>query len=394
MILLDQPYVSDLLRRTVLDHELPLVLTAAARDLGFSHAPGALSEQAAIDRLRADPQTPVLTNSENAIGWVAANLGFTGLPTAIDLFKNKLKFRHLLRDLYPDFRFREVSPDAVDRLDPDAIGHPFVIKPAVGFFSLGVQVVSSPADWPAARLSLQRHLLAPARNPYPQEVLDSTSLILEEIISGTEYAVDAYYDAEGRPVITNILQHLFSAEDDVSDRVYLTGEEIVTGNLQRFTAFLAQVGRLAGLRNFPVHVEVRVDRAGRIVPIEFNPLRFGGWCTTADLTIMGYGFNPYLAFLDGARPDWPAIFASRRNRLYSIIVLDNSTGLEASRIKEFDLTGLAGRFINPLEIRKVDHRKYGVFGFLFTETPADRRDELEAILHSDLREFVTIQSAG
>jgi hypothetical protein len=154
------------------------------------------------------------------------------------------------------------------------------------------------------------------------------------------------------------------------------------------------VGRLAGLRNFPVHVEVRVDRAGRIVPIEFNPLRFGGWCTTADLTIMGYGFNPYRAFLNGERPDWPAIFAARRDRLYSIVVLDNSTGLEASQIMDFDHAGLAGRFFNPLEIRKVDHRKYGVFGFLFTETPADRRGELEAILHSDLREFVTIQGAG
>ena len=85
-------------------------------------------------------------------------------------------------------------------------------------------------------------------------------------------------------MITNILQHLFSSDDDVSDRVYLTGEEMVTDNLDRFTAFLAQVGQLAGWRNFPVHVEVRVDACRPIVPIEFNPLRFGGWCTTADLT--------------------------------------------------------------------------------------------------------------
>lgn len=387
MILLDRPYVSDILRRTVLDHALPVVLTPAARELGFADAPGAITEQDAIDRLRARPDTRVLSNSENAIGWVAANLGFTGLPAAIERCKNKLAFRHLLRCLYPEFRYREVKPDALDTIDPAAIGHPFVIKPAVGFFSLGVHVVSRPDQWPAARRALAAQLQAPSAL-YPREVLDSSSLILEEMITGTEYAIDAYYDAQGEPVITNILQHLFSSDSDVSDRVYVTGEDIVTGNLQRFTAFLGQVGRLAGWRDFPVHVEVRVDAAGRIAPIEFNPLRFGGWCTTADLTLLGYGLNPYLAFLDDQRPDWPAIFAARRGLLYSLIVLDNSTGLAADQIRGFDHDRLAAWFTRPLEIRRLDVQETGVFGFLFTETPAHRRGELERVLHSDLREFV------
>lgn len=387
MILLDRPYVSDILRRTVFDHALPVVLTPAARELGFADAPGAITEQDAVARLRARPETRVLSNSENAIGWVAANLGFTGLPAAIEHCKNKLAFRHLLRDLYPEFRYREVRPDALGTIDPDAIGHPFVIKPAVGFFSLGVHVVSRPDQWPAARRALAAQLQAPSAL-YPREVLDTTSLILEEMITGTEYAIDAYYDAQGEPVITNILQHLFSSDSDVSDRVYLTGEDIVTDNLERFTAFLAQVGRLAGWRDFPVHVEVRVDDAGRIAPIEFNPLRFGGWCTTADLTVLGYGLNPYLAFLNDQRPDWPAIFAARRGLLYSLIVLDNSTGVAAHRIKGFDHDRLATWFTRPLEVRPMDVLQTGVFGFLFTETPANRREELERILHSDLLEFV------
>ena len=130
------------------------------------------------------------------------------------------------------------------------------------------------------------------------------------------------------------------------------------------------MGDLAGLRNFPVHVEVRVDAAGKIVPIEINPLRFGGWCTTADLTAMAYGFNPYLAFLDDQRPDWPAIFAARQDRLYSLVVLDNTTGIEPGSIREFDFDArLASRFHKPLEIRPVDHRRFPIFGFLFTETP-------------------------
>lgn len=392
MILLDHPYVSDILRRTVIDHALPVVLTPAARELGFADAPGAVSEEAAVGLLREDPHTRVLANSENALGWVAAHLGFTGLPAAVASCKNKLAFRRLLQGLYPDFRFREVRPDELDALDPHAVGHPFVIKPAVGFFSLGVHVVDRPDRWPAARRALAAQL-RDGSALYPREVLDASSLILEEIITGTEYAIDAYYDARGEPVVTNILQHLFSSDDDVSDRVYVTGEEVVRSNLERFTAFLARVGRLAGWRDFPVHVEVRVDASGRIVPIEFNPLRFGGWCTTADLTLLGYGLNPYLAFLNDERPDWPAVFATRRGMLYSIVVLDNSTGIPAHRIAGFDHDRLASRFTRVLEMRPMDVRKTGVFGFLFTETPAERRGELERVLHSDLREFVRVAGA-
>ena len=387
MILLDRPYVSEHLRRTIQDQALPIVLTPTARDLGFASAPGALSEADAVARLRRDPQTRVLTNSENALGWVAEHLDFTHLPDAVASCKDKLRFRRMLRDLHPDLRFREVRSEELAHLDPASVGHPFVIKPAVGFFSLGVHVVRRKEQWPAVRRALEAQAAASAA-PYPREVLDASSLLLEEIIDGEEYAVDAYYDARGEPVITNILHHLFSSADDVGDRVYVTGERIVAANLERFTAYLAQVGRLAGWRDFPVHVEVRVDDAGRITPIEFNPLRFGGWCTTADLTALGYGFNPYLAYLNDERPDWTRIFASRRDRLFSVVVLDNSTGLPPERIAGFDHARLAAGFTRVLEQRPMDVGSTGVFGFLFVETPEEKRGELERVLRSDLREFV------
>ncbi len=386
MILVDHPYVSDLLQRSTVDHKLPVVLTPAAHELGFAKAPGAVSEQAAIATLAQNPNTRVLTNSENAIGWVAQNLGFTSLPASIDLFKNKLKFRQLLAPLFPDFRFRAVAPEEITQLDPEQIGHPFVLKPAVGFFSLGVHMVTRPEDWPRVQEKLALQLANPSRL-YPTEVLDTSSFILEEIITGTEFAIDAYFDGEGHPVITNILEHLFSSATDVSDRVYLTGEETIRNNLDRFTGFLADVGKLAGLKNFPVHVEMRVDEVGKIVPIEINPLRFGGWCTTADLTALAFGFNPYVAFLEDNRPDWEAIFSTRKGKIYSIVVLDNSTGLPGDSILSFAIDDLARRFSKPLAIRPVDHTRHPLFGFIFTETPANDLSELEWILHSDLREF-------
>ena len=42
------------------------------------------------------------------------------------------------------------------------------------------------------------------------------------------------------------------------------------------------------------------------------------------------------------------------------------------------------------EPRKIDYREYPVFGFLFTETREQNFAEIETILRSDLREFVTV----
>ncbi len=154
------------------------------------------------------------------------------------------------------------------------------------------------------------------------------------------------------------------------------------------------MGRLTGARDVPVHVEVRRDHAGVVRPIEVNPLRFGGWCTTADLAPHAYGFSPYVQFLQQRVPDWPAILAEKDARRHSIVVLDNSTGIDGRDIAAFDYDAVLARFSRPLELRRVDWTRYSVFGFLFVETGPDQEGELEAILHSDLTEFVRLAATG
>jgi hypothetical protein len=43
----------------------------------------------------------------------------------------------------------------------------------------------------------------------------------------------------------------------------------------------------------------------------------------------------------------------------------------------------------PLELRKINYKEYPVFGFLFTKTRKENLVELERILRSDLREFIS-----
>ncbi len=387
LLLLDGPYVSDFLRETIRTHGLPVVCTSAAVD-GTDLGAGRLIPADAARCLQNGTCPRVLTNSENALGWLAAHGQATPLPAQAEIFKNKVRTRELLRGMYPDFRFREIPVARLDDWEPADMPFPFVIKPAVGFFSLGVHLVHDRAHWLAVRSSLAASLAAGAA-VYPQAVLDPTVFLAEECITGDEYAIDAWYDSEGRAVITNILAHRFSSAEDVGDRVYSTSVEILTRWLHPFTAWLNEVGALAGVRDFPVHVEVRVQPDGRIVPIEINPLRFGGWCTTADLAWHAWGCNPYLSFLRAEKPDWPAICAARDDRLWSVVVLDNTSGVDGTRIDAFDYVAVQARFGRVLECRPVDWRRYPLFGFLLVETAQADAGELDRILVDDLRGFVT-----
>ena len=185
------------------------------------------------------------------------------------------------------------------------------------------------------------------------------------------------------------LHHIFSSDTDVNDRVYISSKEIIESNLEEFTSFAGKIGNLAGVKNFPVHIELRRDN-DILLPIEVNPMRFGGWCTTADISFMAYGFNPYLDYFTQRKPNWSEVLKGKEGKLFSIIVLDNSTGIGVDEITSFDYEKLLSNFEKPIELRKIDYKKYSVFGFLFTETREDNFIELKNILDSNLTEFISI----
>ena len=390
LLLVDRPYVSDHLRRLIARRSLPLVLTDAARAMGFADAAHTLRPAEAVARAEEADRLLVYTSSENALPWITEHLPFTPLAGLAATFKDKVRFREALRPLHPGFFFRRVAAGELDRLPVGTLPLPFVLKPAAGFFSLGVHTVSRPSEWPAVRRALRAGVQA-ARSQYPAEVLDTSSFIIEEWVPGEEYAVDAYFDAEGRPVVLGIWAHAFASSADTSDRVYTTSGRIVADRLGEVTDWLTALGRLTGARDLPVHVELRRD-GGRIVPIEVNPLRFGGWCTTGDLARHAYGFDPYLHFLDQRRPDWPRILEESGDARFSVVVLDNSTGIDGPDIEDFDYDAVRALFTRPIELRRVDYRRYSVFGFLFVETRPGEEAELDRILRSDLSGFVRVRS--
>jgi len=387
MIILDKPYISQFLLDTLETNRIPVIHNNVADELALGRILNLVSEKEVVKLFNGSGYPLLYTNSENAISWIETNLHHTTLPGKIKLFKNKVLFRDLLSDLFPGYFYKSVGLDSIDSLDISGFPLPFIIKPAVGFFSLGVYKVEKVEEWTDTisaintEIELIKHL-------YPPEVLHTGEFIIEECIEGDEFAIDCYFNKDGKPVVLNMMKHIFSSGKDVNDRVYITSKEIIETYKDSITDFLSEIGQRAGLSNFPAHVEVRIAGNGTVAPIEVNPLRFGGWCSTPDLAWHAYGINIYEYLFQQNQPDWNTLLKGKEDLLYSNIVLNNSTGTEGKNISSFDYEKLLSTFEKPLELRKTDFAKFPLFGFLFCETRKQNMQELDRILMSDLREYI------
>lgn len=383
MIIFEKPYVSDELARYAEATQTPVLDNAFAREIGTRFKLNLLDEAAFAKGIAQGAR--LYTVSENALDWVYKNVADENLLNGIRLMKDKYALRTAVSSLYPDYFFQQVPAAALRGIDISTLKMPFILKPSVGFYSMGVYTIATAADWANALDEIDAQM-AHWGDQYPASVLGDANFLLEEFIRGDEFAIDAYFNSEGKAVVLNIMKHDFTSDADVSDRLYYTGKEIIEANLSRFTDFLNTMNDIIGVRDFPVHVEVRVNaETGRILPIEYNPLRFAGWATT-DLADFALGVKTYEYYLTNRTPDWQSILQGREGRIYAFVILDKPRVPLAG--KRFDYNALLGHFGRVLHLRRMEDPSYPMFGLLFTDTPANDRAELDRIMASDLTEYL------
>ncbi|NDV20286.1 ATP-grasp domain-containing protein [Pseudodesulfovibrio sp. JC047] len=387
MFLLDAPYVSDFLKKAVSELGQSVLDTPEARRLVGDTGLDFMDIATFTSRLEAGEK--VLTNSENALEHVIRCGGESDLARQIDICKDKALFRETVADLHPHYRFMRVPFEDLESFDLSSMPCPFVVKPARGFFSLGVHVVATPDDWPDVVAAIHEERAA-MNAEYPEDVVNSAEFIVEQCIDGTEYAIDVFYDEQGDAVITNILHHHFISEDDVSDRLYYTSTAIMKTWLLPFSEYVSAVGHACDFRNFATHIEVRVTADGDIIPIEANPLRFAGWCV-ADITSHAWGFNPYACYFKSLRPDWDAILDGQEDRVTAMVIGDFVPGADRDRVVSIDYDGFCDLFPTVLEVRKIDYRAYPVFAFVFAQMNETELAELKTAIASDFSRFVVMK---
>lgn len=381
MIILEKPFISEELKDYLEKSQVAVLRNTTALEIARTRRLNLVGDAEARERLAAGER--FYTTSENALDWIYANARNGSILTkTIDTMKNKAAMRRLLKSVYPDFFFEEIDAEKLSDINFSALPCPVVLKPSVGFFSVGVYTIRDENDWRLALEDIQK-TSETWKNLYPESVLGNGKFVIEKYIHGEEYAVDVYFDDDGTAVILNILKHDFSSESDVSDRLYYTSKEIITEKLEPLTAFFNLVNRELGIRNFPAHVELRIDGNGNVCPIEFNPMRFAGCCCT-DVGFFAYGILTYDYFLNNRKPDWSKLLEGKDGKIYTMCVLNKP--MPCPPIRDFDYDALCARFERVCCLRKIDYRENSVFGFLFTETK--NPEEREFIVHSDLTEFI------
>ena len=293
----------------------------------------------------------------------------------------------ILAPLFPDYVFEEYSVDQLAEVDPSAFTLPVVLKPSTGFFSLGIYPIFSVEDWQAACDDIREHSNTWSEQ-YGATVVNNTNFLVESYLDGEEYAIDAYFNEQGETIILDILKHDFAGTEDVSDRLYYTSKVVVEDTMQAMKDFLIKSNELLDFKNFPVHVEVRVDEAGVVTPIEFNPMRFAGLCTT-DLSYFAYGFKTYEMYLRNEQPNWDDVLADKAGKRYSMVML-STDGTALPDTYSFDYEAVQRKFSKVLACRQLNAKQYNTFGVLFTEaSDEDWKAESDYILHSSLKEFLS-----
>ena len=380
MVILEKPFVSTELRDYLEASQVPVLKNSVAIESAKTHKLNLIGDEDARERLASGER--VYTTSENALDWIYANTEKSALTATIDAMKNKAEMRRLLQSAYPSFFFEEIDAEKLREVNFERLPCPVVLKPSVGFFSVGVYTIQTREDWNHALEDIEKTSSA-WKKLYPESVLGNGKFVIEKYISGEEYAVDVYFDDNGDAVILNILKHDFSSINDVSDRLYYTSKVIILEQLGPLTAFFNRINAVLGAKNFPTHVELRIDDDGTICPIEFNPMRFAGWCCT-DVGFFAYGLRTYDYFLNNRKPDWNKLLEGKDGKLYTMCVLNKP--VPCPPIREFDYEALCKKFESVCCLRKFDYRENTIFGFLFTETR--NPDELKFIVNSDLTEFI------
>jgi hypothetical protein len=388
MIILEKPYVSEFLQLTVVQFQIPVLASEFSKSLKYANEMNLVENDAFFKALKKVINPLLYSNSENSVELLNRYCPELPVTKNVNFFKDKSKLREIFSRLNPDVWHHKLTLKELDDLDISTLQKSFVIKPVRGFASIGIHAIHNDSEWKKALESIKKEVKL-MQDVFPDVVVSLNEFIIEKYIEGPEIAIDAYFNNSGEPVILNILTHLFGSKSDMSDRLYMTSDEIVKQYHDPIIKYLEEIARLRDLRNFPFHLEMRQEENGSFVPIEINPMRFMGFCV-ADVEYYFYGINPYEYYFHQKKPDWDKILGSRTDKLYGMFGIDIPKHLNKTKVR-FNYEKFIAHFSKPLYYVKTDYTKFPVAIYLFAEVQKNRFSEFESILYSDLSEFIEME---
>jgi hypothetical protein len=312
---------------------------------------------------------------------------FTDTQRQIILKQLKDKFfcRRILQNIFPDFYYQSVSLKDLPALKLDN-NKRYIIKPRSGFFGIGVREITANTDLQEITTSI-KHELADKTVYYSKSVFNREDMLVEEYIAGEEYAVDMFYDKNGKPIITSICHHPAPLHAEYGHLLYYTYADLYDKYHATFINFFTTLNSSLNISSLPLHVEFR--HAGeQFIPIEFNINRFGGY-GLSDLPYHAFGYNPVEYYFADKAPDWQKIWSTKYNKYYGWVLAYNGSGIDINTHKP-DHAKFKSLLPNILHYCELDYRQYPVFAIAYVE---GSKAELLALLNINFRELFIPTSA-
>jgi hypothetical protein len=315
-----------------------------------------------------NPEEKVCITSEYSLSSVINRLDPVR-KRAVEVLKDKYRFRAILRSMYPDFRFNNLKPEDIPKL---TIQKKSVIKPARGIFGTAVRIIDPSTDLQLLSRELSAELKKNAK-VYPDSVLSSEDFIIEDYIEGDEYAVDMFYDSKGIPRIVNIMHHPLPENEAYLHMIYNSSKTAFERMYGLSTQFFLKLNKILKVKNFLLHSELKLWN-GRIYPVEINCMRFGGM-GLCNLIWYSHGINPFLYFLRDREPDWDFLWKGKEKQVYSFFIAYNGATVNTEKSRP-DPEKLKKRFARVLKEHLFDYRKQLAFGIYFLEETEENIKEL------------------
>lgn len=216
-----------------------------------------------IERFHAEqPLTAVLSVDDSATELAAVASDRIGLPAndprAAQASRDKFVMRTMLREAgvkCPEFRLIDISGEAVDI--PTDLRYPVVVKPRRLSGSRGVIRANDETELRAAIRRVRAILDAEG------EASGASTLLVESYLPGVEVAVEGVIDAGQLQVLA-----IFDKPDPLEgpyfeETIYVTPSRLSAHVQERIAEETAAAAAALGLRNGPIHAELRIhdDRA-------------------------------------------------------------------------------------------------------------------------------------
>ena len=135
-----------------------------------------------------------------------------------------------------------------------------------------------------------------------------------------------------------------------------------------------------------VRLSVDNENDDEIIPVEVNPMRFSGWCTT-DVAKYAWGINVYECFMNQIKPNWNEILTNSQRGVYYFSMAEVPDGLDKTKIKSFNYDKFLANFSNILEVRRINPKKNPLFAIIFGST--QNKEEIKEILQLNTKDYIT-----